>query len=92
MTIVCFSKYRSKGKVLSNVQVGKFSQNIQNLENWKRMGKLLYEINDYSDTVGWDGNYNGHPMPSTDYWYLISLPELDKILRGHFTLFRFEYK
>lgn len=21
--------------------------------------------------VGWDGNYNGHQMPSTDYWYYI---------------------
>ena len=31
-----------------------------------RYGKLLKELDPLSE--GWDGNYNGKPMPQTDYW------------------------
>lgn len=37
---------------------------------------------------GWDGIYNGHPMPSDDYWYLITVEEIRKQYTGHFTLKR----
>jgi gliding motility-associated-like protein len=37
---------------------------------------------------GWDGKYNGHDMPTTDYWYEIQVREIDKTYTGHFTLLR----
>jgi len=53
---------------------------------YDRWGKLLVEFN--PNTEGWDGTYNGHPCPSSDYWYVIDCEELDKIYTGHFTLIR----
>jgi gliding motility-associated-like protein len=52
-----------------------------------RWGKVLkaYPIDEFN---GWDGTYNGNNMPSTDYWYVISIEELDKEMVGHFTLKR----
>jgi gliding motility-associated-like protein len=37
---------------------------------------------------GWEGIYNGHQMPSDDYWYLITVEEIRKQYTGHFTLKR----
>ena len=37
---------------------------------------------------GWDGVYNGQLMPTTDYWYEITVHEIDKVYTGHFTLLR----
>lgn len=50
-----------------------------------RFGKLLVQLDPGSQ--GWDGNYVGNPMPSTDYWYHIQL-ESGRIFRGHFALRR----
>lgn len=52
-----------------------------------RWGKKLttYKAGDDTD---WDGVYNGHKMPSTDYWYEINIQDIDKIYTGHFTLLR----
>lgn len=52
---------------------------------YDRYGKLLTEIQPYSQ--GWDGLYNGHPMPGTDYWYVITLTD-GRVLKGHFSLIR----
>lgn len=52
---------------------------------YDRFGKLLVKISG-ADFQGWDGTYNGHVMPSTDYWYEINIEELDKVYTGHFTL------
>jgi gliding motility-associated-like protein len=33
-------------------------------------GKLLKQL--YPNGPGWDGTYNGQPMPADDYWFYIS--------------------
>jgi gliding motility-associated-like protein len=50
-----------------------------------RFGKLLKLFNP-KDT-GWDGTYNGTPLPATDYWYVIAF-ESGRFVRGHFSLVR----
>ena len=37
---------------------------------------------------GWDGVYNGVDQPSTDYWFEVTVHEIDKVFTGHFTLIR----
>jgi gliding motility-associated-like protein len=54
-----------------------------------RFGKLLKQIS--PDFAGWDGKYNGHELPSTDYWFTVSYNEedgRDKVFKSHFTLKR----
>ena len=53
---------------------------------YDRFGKELVTFG--GDIGSWDGTYNGNPMPSTDYWYVINIPEIDMIYTGHFTLIR----
>ncbi len=50
-----------------------------------RFGKLLKQLDPLGP--GWDGNFNGNAMPSTDYWYLVELPD-GQHFKGHFTLKR----
>ena len=57
------------------------------IEIYNRWGKCLKTYHNYYD--GWDGTYNGHPMPSTDYWYRIVVQLNDQEETGHFTLIRF---
>lgn len=53
-----------------------------------RYGKLLKEMSGQS--LGWDGTFNGHPLPSSDYWFRVIYKEagLDKEFRSHFSLKR----
>ena len=51
-----------------------------------RYGKKLAEYK--GEDPGWDGYYNGKPMPTTDYWYEIEIEEIEKTYVGHFTLLR----
>jgi len=51
-----------------------------------RFGKKLYVWE--NNFPGWDGTYLGKPMPSTDYWYVITLEEVQGSYVGHFTLMR----
>jgi gliding motility-associated-like protein len=53
-----------------------------------RYGKLLKEIS--PDGIGWDGTYNGQPLPSTDYWFTVNYKEqsVSKQFRAHFSLKR----
>ena len=48
-------------------------------------GKLITQVN--SKGNGWDGNYNGQPIPADDYWFTIDLKN-GEIVKGHFSLKR----
>lgn len=50
-----------------------------------RYGKLLEQFT--GAERGWDGNYNGKPMPSNDYWYQVELED-GRVVKGNFTLKR----
>jgi len=51
-----------------------------------RYGKLLKQwVPSYSE--GWDGTFNGTPLPSDDYWYTIKLED-GREAKGHFSLKR----
>ncbi|EAS19630.1 conserved hypothetical protein [Flavobacteria bacterium BBFL7] len=50
-----------------------------------RFGKLLKQLSPTG--IGWDGTYNGNPMPSTDYWFKVVLND-GQFFRGHFSLKR----
>lgn len=54
---------------------------------YDRHSKLLYKSKG-SDFKGWDGKYNGHEMVQDDYWYVISIPETEEQISGHFILKR----
>ncbi|MCW8981595.1 MAG: T9SS type B sorting domain-containing protein, partial [Altibacter sp.] len=53
-----------------------------------RFGKLLKQISPQGP--GWDGTYNGNPLPSSDYWFVVEYKENEtqKEFKGHFTLKR----
>ena len=52
---------------------------------YDRYGKLLVEL-PYG-SPGWDGTFNGRPMPSNDYWFNATMQN-GEIFKGHFTLKR----
>ncbi|WP_395056082.1 choice-of-anchor L domain-containing protein [Flavobacterium sp.] len=71
--------------------------NIPNLKNtnpnapifiFDRFGKLIKQITPTSD--GWNGTYNGQPLPATDYWFTVDYTEkgASKIFKSHFALKR----
>ncbi|MBC8766988.1 T9SS type B sorting domain-containing protein [Arenibacter sp. BSSL-BM3] len=57
-----------------------------------RYGKLLKQIDE--TTIGWDGTFNGRPMPSSDYWFRMDYSRdedgiiVARSIRTHFTLKR----
>jgi gliding motility-associated-like protein len=59
-----------------------------------RYGKLLKQIS--PSGAGWDGTYNGNPMPTSDYWFVVEYSEangaadqnIKKEFKAHFTLKR----
>ena len=53
-----------------------------------RYGKLIKEIE--PNTEGWNGTFNGVPLPSTDYWFTIEYTKntIKKEFKGHFSLIR----
>ncbi|MEM9929224.1 MAG: T9SS type B sorting domain-containing protein [Bacteroidota bacterium] len=55
-----------------------------------RYGKLLAEVSPTGE--GWDGAYNGGPMPTDDYWFSVDFVEPatgePRIFKAHFTLKR----
>jgi gliding motility-associated-like protein len=65
--------------------VDKFGSKIQIFD---RYGKLIKEIS--PNGTGWNGTYNGRPLPATDYWFVVDYPEdgIIKKYRSHFSLKR----
>lgn len=67
--------------------------NVEHLENYPnsiiyifdRYGKLLKQID--SNSIGWNGTYNGSSLPADDYWFRLVLNE-NQIVNGHFSLKR----
>ena len=59
---------------------------------YDRYGKLIAQMNEFNP--GWDGNFNGQPLPSTDYWFKLSYMDnagnrvAAKYLQSHFSLRR----
>ena len=52
---------------------------------YSRYGKILATLNPLGP--GWDGNYNGEPMPSDDYWFSVTLQD-GRQFNSHFALRR----
>ena len=50
-----------------------------------RYGKIISSFT--SQEAGWDGNYKGRALPSTDYWFIIERKD-GKQYRGHFSMIR----
>ena len=50
-----------------------------------RFGKLITQIK--PSGRGWDGTFNGLPLPQSDYWFSVTLQD-GRIYRNHFTLKR----
>lgn len=50
-----------------------------------RYGKLLKQKD--IDDLGWDGTYNGIPMPADDYWFMVKYNN-SKFFKAHFSLKR----
>ncbi|REG90823.1 T9SS type B sorting domain-containing protein [Flavobacterium aquicola] len=53
-----------------------------------RYGKLIKRITPAAE--GWDGIYNGQPLPSSDYWFTVEYTQkgIPKVFKSHFSLKR----
>lgn len=59
--------------------------NVELIWVYDRYGNLMAQINPKSK--GWNGNFQGSPLPSSDYWFKAVTFSRRKII-GHFTLKR----
>ena len=56
-----------------------------------RYGRLLRVLNLHQNQFGWDGVFNKEKLPESDYWYKMTLIDLNnntQIKKGHFSLIR----
>ncbi|ESU25270.1 hypothetical protein FEDK69T_00360 [Flavobacterium enshiense DK69] len=53
-----------------------------------RYGKLIKQI--VPGGTGWDGLFDGHTLPSTDYWFTVKYKEngAEKLFKAHFSMKR----
>ncbi|MDB4293371.1 T9SS type B sorting domain-containing protein, partial [Maribacter sp.] len=58
---------------------------VNGISIFDRYGKLLRILR--PDELGWDGSYNGAPLPSSDYWFRAPLANGTEF-KGHFSLKR----
>jgi gliding motility-associated-like protein len=52
---------------------------------YDRYGKFIAQLS--PNSRGWDGRYNGIPLPASDYWFKYTYDN-DQVIRGHFSLKR----
>ncbi|WP_306352911.1 T9SS type B sorting domain-containing protein [Flavobacterium sp. '19STA2R22 D10 B1'] len=50
-----------------------------------RYGKIVHA--NKSSGLNWNGQYNGHQLPSSDYWFMVELED-GRTIKGHFALVR----
>ncbi|WP_272023913.1 T9SS type B sorting domain-containing protein [Olleya namhaensis] len=55
------------------------------IQIFDRYGKLLKQFTPSSK--GWDGTFNGLPLPTNDYWFTVKLQD-GRLYKNHFTLKR----
>jgi gliding motility-associated-like protein len=48
-----------------------------------RFGKLVKQLSPTG--IGWDGTFNGQPLPTSDYWFHVKLQD-GRTFKSHFTL------
>ncbi len=56
---------------------------------YNRQGQLIAHID--GRAKGWDGSYNGKPLPSDDYWFVVEYVnglQMNTVFKSHFTLKR----
>lgn len=58
---------------------------IVSISIFDRFGRLLTQIT--TDSIGWNGSFNGRPLPASDYWYR-AVGEDNREFKGHFALKR----
>ncbi|WP_281542709.1 T9SS type B sorting domain-containing protein [Maribacter aestuarii] len=58
---------------------------VEDIQIYDRYGCFLVQID--PNGVGWDGQFMGRPLPSTDYWFKATSFN-KKTITGHFTLKR----
>lgn len=68
-----------------NIRFSKITEPELIVTIFDRYGKLIKKIS--GEEKGWDGTMNGKPLPSSDYWFVITRKD-GKIIKGHFTLKR----
>lgn len=61
-----------------------FNKNA-NIIIYDRYGKLITQLAPLGP--GWNGTFNGKPLPADDYWFTITLDN-NRIAKGHFALIR----
>jgi gliding motility-associated-like protein len=59
--------------------------NLNSIFIFDRFGLLIAQIEPTSQ--GWNGDFNGSPLPASDYWFK-AITQDSKELKGHFTLKR----
>ncbi|WP_274476326.1 T9SS type B sorting domain-containing protein [Mangrovimonas aestuarii] len=52
---------------------------------FNRYGKFITKVDPLSR--GWDGSYNGTPLPADDYWFVVTLED-GRVYKSHFSLIR----
>ncbi len=69
-------------------QLSPINDNIPSLRAlyvFDRYGRFLAQIN--PESIGWDGTYNGQPMPSSTYWFK-AVSVYGRPIQGYFALKR----
>lgn len=67
-----------------NIKFASFEPNMH-INIFDRYGKFIIRL--FGDGPGWDGTYNGKPLPSTDYWFVVTRED-GTTHKGHFAMKR----